>query len=60
MPFFNYTIRDANGQTRTGKVEAENAEVLKKRLEQEGLQVLEISQDKKAPRVPAGGYGRVK
>ncbi|MFQ3611403.1 MAG: type II secretion system F family protein, partial [Fimbriimonadales bacterium] len=42
------------------KVEAENAEVLKKRLEQEGLQVLEISQDKKAPRVPAGGYGRVK
>ncbi len=60
MPYFNYTIRDANGQTRTGKVEAENAEVLKKRLEQEGLQVLEISQDKKAPRVPAGGYGRVK
>ncbi len=60
MPYFNYTIRDANGQTRSGKVEAENAEVLKKRLEQEGLQVLEISQDKKAPRVPAGGYGRVK
>ncbi len=60
MPYFNYTIRDANGQTRSGKVEAPNAEELKKRLQAEGLQVLEVSEDRKAPRVPAGGYGRVK
>ncbi|MFN4033167.1 MAG: type II secretion system F family protein [Fimbriimonadales bacterium] len=60
MPYFNYTIRDANGQTRQGKVEAPNAEELKKRLQAEGLQVLEVTEDRKAPRVPAGGYGRVK
>jgi len=60
MPYFNYTIRDANGQTRSGKVEAPNAEELKKRFQAEGLQVIEISEDRKAPRVPAGGYGRVK
>ena len=60
MPYFNYTIRDANGQTRSGKVEAPNAEELRKRLQSEGLQVLEVTEDRKAPRVPAGGYGRVK
>jgi type II secretory pathway component PulF len=60
MPYFNYTIRDANGQTRSGKVEAPNAEELRKRLQAEGLQVIEITEDRKAPRVPAGGYGRVK
>ncbi|MER3403012.1 MAG: hypothetical protein C4337_06875 [Armatimonadota bacterium] len=60
MPYFNYTIRDASGQTRSGKVEAPNAEELRKRLQEEGLQVLEITQDRTAPRVPAGGYGRVK
>ncbi|GIV09970.1 MAG: phytochrome sensor protein [Fimbriimonadales bacterium] len=60
MPYFNYTIRDANGQTRQGKVEAPNAEELKKRLQAEGLQVIEVTEDRKAPRVPAGGYGRVK
>jgi type IV pilus assembly protein PilC len=60
MPYFNYTIRDANGQTRSGKVEAPSAEELRKRLQAEGLQVIEITEDRKAPRVPAGGYGRVK
>ncbi len=60
MPYFNYTIRDASGQTRTGKVEAENAEALRKRFQEEGVQVIEISYDRKAPRVPAGGYGKVK
>ena len=60
MPNFNYTIRDAKGQTRSGKVEAPNAEELRKRLQAEGLQVLEVTEDRKAPRVPAGGYGRVK
>ncbi|MCS6924145.1 MAG: type II secretion system F family protein [Fimbriimonadales bacterium] len=60
MPYFNYTIRDASGQTRSGKVEAPNAEELRKRLQAEGLQVIEITEDRKAPRVPAGGYGRVK
>ena len=60
MPYFNYTIRVANGQTRSGKVEAPNAEELRKRLQAEGLQVLEVTEDRKAPRVPAGGYGRVK
>jgi type IV pilus assembly protein PilC len=29
-------------------------------LQAEGLQVLEVTEDRKAPRVPAGGYGRVK
>ncbi len=60
MPYFNYTIRDQSGQTRSGKVEAPNAEELRKRLQAEGFQVIEISEDRKAPRVPAGGYGRVK
>ncbi len=60
MPYFNYTIRDASGQIRTGRVEADNAEALRKRFQEEGVQVIEISFDRKAPRVPAGGYGKVK
>lgn len=60
MATFNYTIRDQSGATRTGKTEAENAEILKKRLSEEGFQVVEISQEKGGTRVPSGGYGKVK
>lgn len=60
MATFNYTIRDQSGATRTGKTEAENAEILRKRLSEEGFQVVEISQEKGGTRVPSGGYGKVK
>lgn len=60
MATFSYTIRDPSGATRTGRAEAENAEVLKRRLQEEGFQVVEVSQERGAARVPAGGYGRVR
>ncbi|MCW5933188.1 MAG: type II secretion system F family protein [Fimbriimonadia bacterium] len=60
MATFSYTIRDQSGATRTGKTEAENAEILRKRLSEEGFQVVEISQEKGGTRVPSGGYGKVK
>lgn len=60
MATFSYTIRDQNGATRSGKAEAENSEVLRKRLQEEGFQVVEVSQEKGGTRVPSGGYGKVK
>lgn len=60
MATFAYTIRDESGATRSGRAEAENGEVLKKRLQEEGFVVLEMTQEKGGQRVPSGGYGKVK
>ncbi|MCC6442309.1 MAG: type II secretion system F family protein [Armatimonadetes bacterium] len=62
MPYFEYTYRDSAGAVRTGRTEAENQEVLTRRLREQGLSVTEV----KAARVERkyggllSGFARVK
>src|ERR671934_1676503 len=62
MATFSYTVRDAAGQTRTGTSEAENAEILRRRLQEQGFTVADIKQTAagKKKRSAGGGFGRVK
>jgi len=46
VPNFSYNIRDASGSTFGGTSEAENEEILRKRLTEQGFTVLEIKQIK--------------
>ncbi len=55
MPQFQYTVRDAIGTTRNGTTEAENAETLKRRLQEQGFHVNDV---KRAAQ--AGRYDRLK
>jgi len=58
MPTFAYTFRDAVGTVRSGTSEAESAETLRRRLQEQGFTVTEVRQVR-AQR-PGGGWGRVK
>lgn len=58
MPTFAYTFRDSVGTVRSGTSEAESAEILRKRLQEQGFTVTEVRQVR-AQR-PGGGWGRVK
>jgi type IV pilus assembly protein PilC len=58
MPTFAYTFRDAAGTVRSGTSEAESAETLRRRLQEQGFTVTEVRQVR-AQR-PGGGWGRVK
>jgi type IV pilus assembly protein PilC len=58
MPTFAYTFRDAAGTVRSGTSEAESAETLRRRLQEQGFTVTEVRQVR-AHR-PGGGWGRVK
>jgi type IV pilus assembly protein PilC len=60
MATFSYTVRDASGQTRTGTSDAENAEVLRRRLQEQGFTVADIAQTGAGRKKPGGGWGRVK
>lgn len=61
MATFSYTVRDAAGQTRSGTSEAENAEILRRRLQEQGFTVADITQTAAGKRKAAGGgWGRVK
>lgn len=62
MATFAYTVRDASGQTRSGTSEAENVEILRRRLQEQGFTVTDIKQTAAAARkrAPGGGWGRVK
>ncbi len=59
MPNFAYTVRDATGQVITGNSEAENEEILRKRLTENSFDVVEVKQVKSAQK-KVGGYGGVK
>jgi type IV pilus assembly protein PilC len=59
MPNFAYTVRDATGQVITGNSEAENEEILRKRLTENSFDVVEIKQVKSTQK-KIGGYGGVK
>lgn len=46
MPTFAYVVRDGQGQTRKGTSDAESDVILKKRLSEQGFDILEIKQTK--------------
>ncbi len=60
MPTYQYTVRDATGAVRTGTSEAENQDILKRRLVEQGFAVNEVTQTKTAKKKQGGGFGRVK
>ncbi|HSV72499.1 MAG TPA: type II secretion system F family protein [Chthonomonadales bacterium] len=61
MATFSYTVRDAAGQLRTGSSDAENQEILRRRLQEQGFTVTDIKQTAAGRKRPPGaGWGRVK
>ena len=59
MPNYAYTIRDATGAVIPGTSEAENDEILRKRLTEQGFTVVDIKQVKSTQK-RVGGFGGVK
>jgi type IV pilus assembly protein PilC len=59
MPVYSYKVRSPDGQLQTGTVEAENQELLRKRFEEQGLTITEVTEVRRGRRV-GGGFGRVK
>ena len=62
MPVFEYTVRDATGTVRKATTEAESMDILKRRMQEGGLQVIDVKQGAKSKKkTPAGGgYGKIK
>jgi type IV pilus assembly protein PilC len=59
MPNYQYSIRDATGATFGGTSEAENEDILTKRLTEQGFTVVEVKQIKSTQK-KVGGFGGVK
>jgi type IV pilus assembly protein PilC len=59
MPVFNYTFRDASGGTQKGTAEAESEEILRKRFEEQGFTITEVTMIKAKGAKPKR-YGKVK
>jgi type IV pilus assembly protein PilC len=59
MPVFSYTFRDASGGTQKGTAEAESEEILRKRFEEQGFTITEVTMIK-AKGAKAKRYGKVK
>lgn len=60
MPNFSYTVRDATGAVIPGTSEAENEDILRRRLTENGFNVVEIKQVKSSQKKIGGGFGGVK
>jgi type IV pilus assembly protein PilC len=61
MPVYQYTVRDNTGAVRTGTSEAENQDILKKRLQEQGFSVSDLKQTAGGKKKnPGSGWGRVK
>jgi type IV pilus assembly protein PilC len=61
MPVYQYTVRDTTGAVRTGTSEAENQDILKRRLQEQGFAVSDLKQTAAGKKKNAGGgFGRVK
>lgn len=60
MPVFQYTVRDATGQVRSGTSEAENQEILRRRLQEQGFVVNDVKQTGANKKKQGAGWGRVK
>jgi len=59
MPVYSYTFRDASGGIQKGTADAESEEILRKRFEEQGFTITEITMIKaKSPRQKS--YGKVK
>lgn len=59
MPVFSYTYRDPNGGIQKGTADAESEELLRKRFEEQGFTITEVSMIRaKSPK--AKTYGKVK
>lgn len=59
MPVYGYTFRDASGAVQKGTAEADTEEILRKRFEEQGFQIMEV-EVLRARRTKARSYGRVK
>lgn len=59
MPNFAYTVRDSTGAVRTGTSEAENEDLLRRRLTEQGFTISEVKQIKSAKKAGVG-FGRVR
>lgn len=59
MPVFSYTFRDASGGTQKGTAEAESEEILRKRFEEQGFTITEVTMIKSKSAKPKR-YGKVK
>src|SRR2546421_6888605 len=59
MPVFSYTFRDATGGVQKGTAEAESEEILRKRFEEQGFTITEVTMIK-AKGTKVKRYGRVK
>ena len=59
MPIFSYTFRDPSGGLQKGTADAESEEILRKRFEEQGFTITEMTMIKaKSPK--AKTYGKVK
>ena len=43
MPIYSYTFRDQSGGTQKGTAEAESEEILRKRFEEQGFTITEVT-----------------
>jgi type IV pilus assembly protein PilC len=59
MPVYSYTFRDPSGGTQKGTAEAESEEILRKRFEEQGFTITEVTMIK-AKGAKAKRYGKVK
>jgi type IV pilus assembly protein PilC len=59
MPVYSYTFRDASGGTQKGTAEAESEEILRKRFEEQGFTITEVTMLKAKGAKPKR-YGKVK
>ncbi|MEQ1933423.1 MAG: type II secretion system F family protein [Fimbriimonadaceae bacterium] len=59
MPVYSYTFRDPSGGTQKGTAEAESEEILRKRFEEQGFTITELTMIK-ARGAKAKRYGKVK
>ncbi|MCL5104160.1 MAG: type II secretion system F family protein [Armatimonadetes bacterium] len=60
MPNYSYTIRDATGAVIPGSSEAENEDILRRRLTEQGFTVVDVKQIKSTQKKVGGGFGGVK
>jgi type IV pilus assembly protein PilC len=59
MPVYSYTYRDASGGVQKGTAEAESEEILRRRFEEQGFQITEVTMIK-ARGTRTKRYGKVK
>lgn len=59
MPVYSYTFRDASGGTQKGTADAESEDILRKRFEEQGFTITEVTMIKAKSAKPKR-YGKVK